>query len=105
MRISNYWLALAGVLALAWFVGDDAYGQRGGRGGGGGGVAGGAPRRRRRGRPLRRRRGRLPSSGTASSVPRADRGQSVPGAVPTRPGVGPRSTTREPDEARQAPAA
>ena len=35
------WLALAGVLALAWLPGDDVYGQRGGRGGGGA-RAGGA---------------------------------------------------------------
>ena len=35
----KYWLALVGALALAWVPGDDAYGQRGGRGGGRGGGA------------------------------------------------------------------
>ena len=37
----KYLLALVSMLALVWLAGDDAYGQRGGRGGGGGGRGGG----------------------------------------------------------------
>jgi hypothetical protein len=39
MRFRNL-LALVGMLALVWLSGDDAYGQRGGRGGGGGRAGG-----------------------------------------------------------------
>jgi hypothetical protein len=40
----KYFLALVGIGAMIWLAGDDAYGQRGGRGGGGGGRGGGGAR-------------------------------------------------------------